>query len=111
MAYYINRVTLRGKISMKVKYSKTVDGNEFCSFNIEMNNNQQRTYDKTARDTMFYLHIMVFKKEVVEYLKRNNAKQNDVVTIEGRLNCKRVEMKGIEFYQTNIIAHDIQITK
>lgn len=108
---YRNEVYLRGVIADGFAYKKTKEGKEFATFLLEMNNIYARVEDRTAQDNIIYLRVMVFDTRLVRYLKENSAHPNDNVFIVARLNAHKVEYKGVSFYQTDILANDIVLTR
>lgn len=107
----INECFLRGRIGQDFKFAKTKDAREFATFSIAINNIASRKWDKTAHDNIVYLRIMVFDTRLVQYLHKVNAKANDMVNVFARLNSHKVNQKGVEYSQIDIVANDISIIK
>lgn len=107
-----NIVLLEGRIGEGLKYSHSVNGNEYCTFMLEIDAYYKEMADQTERDHGFTLvRVFIYDKRQLEYVKRVDMKQGNKVSLLARLNSKSTEIGGKTIIQNNVIVRDISVIK
>lgn len=104
MAFFENRFYAAGVVNGKVKYSHTVNGDEFAWFPVRIENRLGAT--STESNYHQDLGIMVFNKKLIDYMKAVEMKRNDLVVVFGFLSAYKHEVKG-----TDVTGHGINATQ
>lgn len=108
-----NIVLLSGISGDDVKFSKASNGKDYCTFLLLIT-----TFDKEIGDvdahtrSMDMIRIMVFnnkKTNLVDYLKSIGFKRGMRVTVFGRIQSYKTEVKGNSIIQNNVIVRDIEV--
>ena len=110
-----NIVLLEGIIGDDFKFAKTVDGNDYSTFTICMNNVTRATRelmsdnDRTFSQSM--IRIFVYDKKLVEYLRNVEAHIGCRASIFGKLSSTKNEYKGITYMSNYVVCKDVTIVK
>ena len=104
-----NDCRLVGKIGSVLKEGKTQNGQTYIWFalNIEARSNANSTENNYRQS----IHVMCFKKNVVDYLKRVKAHQGNTAIVFGFISSFPDEIKGKAVTVNAINANDIYIAK
>lgn len=110
-----NIVILEGVIGDDYTYKKSIDGHEYATFTLCMNNFTKSFKDiSTESDRTFsqsLIRIFVYDKNLVEYLHKVNAHLGCRASVFGKLSSTRSEYKGISYIANNVTCRDITIIK
>jgi primosomal replication protein N len=80
MADY-NQLWLIGRIGAAMKEGTASNGSKYMYFSIEIQSRQTAT--SVERNQYQTLHVMVFRKPVIDYLHRVKAHQGNTVIVKG----------------------------
>lgn len=107
-----NIVILEGRVGEGLKYARATNGNDYCTFVLEIDSYYKEVADLTERDHSYTLvRIFIYDKHQVEYCKRVGLRQGNIVSILARLNSKGTEINGKMIVQNNVIVRDISVVK
>ena len=104
-----NDIRLVGRIGEIIKSGKTQSGGEYIWFPLEI----EARANATSTDNNYHqkIHIMCFKKMVIDYLRRVNVKQGNTVVIFGFVSSFPSEIKGKDILVNAINANEIYVVK
>lgn len=104
-----NQVTLIGRIGDAFKTGKTQNGSSYIWFPL----NLEARANANSTDNNYYqtLHIMCFKKVVIDYLKRVDAHNGNTVIIFGFVSSFSNEVRGKRVIANAINANEIYVVK
>lgn len=107
-----NIVILEGRVGEGLKYARATNGNDYCTFVLEIDSYYKEVADLTERDHSYTLvRLFIYDKHQVEYCKRVGLRQGNIVSILARLNSKGMEINGKTIIQNNVIVRDISVVK
>lgn len=104
-----NDCRLVGRVGGRIKIDKTQNGGDYVWFplEIEAKSNSYST-DNNYHQT---IHIMCFKKIIIDYLRRVRIKQGNTVIIFGFVSSFQTEVKGESMYVNAVNANEIYVVK
>lgn len=105
----VNNVTLVGKVGERIKRDKTVHGQEYIWFPLEVENRKAATgstYNYHAS-----INIMVFSSPLIKYLEKVKLKTGNTIVVLGFISSYKQEKRGSIFYMNGINADDIIVKK
>lgn len=76
-----NLLILIGRIGAAMKEGTAKNGSRYLYFSIEIQSKQ--TANSIERNQYQTLHVMVFRKSVIDYLHKVNARQGNTVIVRG----------------------------
>ena len=104
-----NECCFIGHIGSVIKEQKSQLGNPYVWFLVEIEARKNATSTNNNYHQM--INIMCFKKQVIDYLKKVNAKQGNMVIIFGFISSVRTEVKGKPFTSNAVNANEIYVIK
>jgi hypothetical protein len=104
-----NQLTLVGRIGGAFKEGKTKNGEPYIYFSFDLQSKQ--TQNSTENNQDQHLHIMCFRKQVIEYLRRVKAHTGNVAIIFGFVSAFKDEVKGKDVIVNAINCHECYIVK
>lgn len=98
-----------GRIGSSFKEGKTQNGGSYIWFPLEL----EAKANASSTDNNFRqsIHIMCFKKHVIDYLKRIRAHQGNTVVIFGFVSSFPDEIKGKNVVVNAINANEIYVVQ
>ena len=106
----INSVVLIGRIGSVFKYAKSQNGNVYSYFSLEIED-KENAKDEMERNFYQIVHVMCFRKKVVEYLQKVGAKSGNRVVVIGYISSYSSELKGKKLISNGVCARDIFVVK
>lgn len=104
-----NQVILVGRIGGKLVERKAQNGSSYIFFPFSLENRDAA--DSTDNNYSQDLHIMVFKKPVIDYMRRVKAKSGNRVVVFGFMSAFKTEVNGKTIISNAINAIDVMIVK
>lgn len=104
-----NDIRLVGRIGEVIKTGKTQTGGDYIWFPLEIEARANAT--STENNQSQKIHIMCFKKAVIDYLRRVKVKQGQTVVIFGFVSAFPTEVKGKSVLFNAINANEIYVVK
>lgn len=104
-----NQLTLVGRIGGAFKEGKTKNGETYIYFSLELQARQ--TQSSTENNQSQVLHVMCFRKPVIEYLRKVKAHTGNVAVIFGFVSSFPDTIKGKDVRVNAINAHECYIVK
>ena len=104
MAFFENRFYMAGRVSSDIKFAKTVNGENYVWFALSIEN--KLAHNSTENNKFQDIGIMVFTKNLIDYIKRVNLKRNDLCVVFGWVSAFRHQVKG-----KDITGHGINATQ
>ena len=108
---YQNQVFLKGCIGDDLVFKKAKSGKDYCSFSLIVNHDTKELSDEETNGVE-YVRIFIFnnkKKKMVDKLKEMGLRRGLFVSIIGRLQTARTEVKGISLIQLTVQVRDLSI--
>lgn len=102
-----NQITLVGRIGDAIKDGKTKNGTSYIYFALEVYQNM----DTTQNNQYQTLHVMVFKKKVVDYLKRIKAHSGNICIVFGFISSFKYIANGKETIANGVNGNEVYIVK
>jgi len=105
----VNNVTLVGKVGERIKHDKTVHGQEYLWFPLEVENRKAATgstYNYHAS-----INVMVFSQPLIRYLEKVKMKTGNTIVVLGFISSYKQEKNGRIFYMNGINADDVIVKK
>lgn len=99
-----NQLTLVGKIGGAFKEGKTKNGEAYIYFSLELQARQTQNSTENNQDQL--LHIMCFRRAVIDYLRKVKAHTGNVVVIFGFITSFPDEVNGKAVRVNAINAHE-----
>ena len=104
-----NEVVLVGRVGAPVKFATAQSGNTYVYFPIEIETRSnakenERNYHQT-------IHVMCFKRHIVEYLRKVKAKQGNNVIVFGFASSYPSEVNGKQILANGITANAVYVVK
>lgn len=110
-----NVVLLSGISGDDVKFCKASNGKDYCTFLLLITTFEKEMGDVDAHTrSMDMIRIMVFnnkKTKLVDYLKKIGFRRGMRVTIFGRIQSYKTEVKGNSIIQNNVLVRDIEVVQ
>ena len=94
-----------GRVGKPPKYARSESGVEYVSFSIE------ETSQEAYRGNYAILHFSCFSKKVLDYLKRVEFKQGNIVVVVARTDYFPEEVKGKTIYRMGLNATKVLVVK
>ena len=104
-----NQLTLVGKIGGAFKEGKTKNGEVYIYFSLELQARQTQNSTENNQDQV--LHIMCFRKVVIDYLRKVKAHTGNYCVIFGFITSFPDEINGKAVRVNAINAHECYIIK
>lgn len=104
-----NMLFLIGHIGAAMKEGTASNGSKYLYFSIEIQSKQTAT--SVERNQYQTLHVMVFKKNVIEYLRKVGAKQGNTVIVKGYISAFPNTVNGKDLITNAITASEVYIVK
>lgn len=101
-----------GFVGDKVRFMRASNGSEYVSFILEVSHSKKIVSDnEDVRFDRFkeLIRIIVFKKQLVAYLKSCGLKKGMRVNILGKLHTTKTEYKGIDLIQIVVHVMDVSV--
>lgn len=105
-----NQVTLVGQIAGKLVERKAKNGSTFVFFPLSLEN-RDAAADPIEANFRQDLHIMVFRKPLLDYLKRVNARAGNRIAVFGFMSAFKAEVNGKTIISNAINATDVVVAK
>lgn len=105
-----NLVILVGKIGGKLVERKTQTGSTFVFFPFALENKEAAS-DPIEANYRQDLHIMVFRKPLIDYLKRVNARAGNRIAVFGFMSAFKTEVNGKIIISNAINCTDVMVAK
>lgn len=102
-----NEIILVGKCSYKYKEGKSVNGEPYLWFPMNVENKANTTENNFHQG----LNIMVFKPNVINYLKKVGLRPGNHVVVFGFIAAFKQEIKGKAVVSHAINGVDVYVTK
>lgn len=103
----VNQFTLIGRIGSSFKYAKAQSGNTYAYFSLEV---EPRALAK-ENDYRQILHVMVFNKKIIDYMKAVEAKRGNRVVVVGYCSSFSNEVNGKMIISNTINAKGVFVIK
>lgn len=110
----INRVELKGRITIAPKSRITKNGKEWVTFTIATNTpiNNGGVDPNIKNETIStYTNIVVFNPSIIKHMNDAGLKQGSVVWVLGRLFAKVDKEKPITRTFTSVVAEIVEVIK
>ena len=104
-----NDIRLVGRIGERIKTGRTQNGGEYVWFPLEIE--ARANASSTENNFRQKIHVMCFKKPVIDYLRRVELKQGQGVVIFGFVSAFPSEIKGKSILVNAINANEIYVIK
>lgn len=104
-----NQLTLVGRIGGAFKEGKTKNGETYIYFSLELQPKQTQNSTENNQDQV--LHIMCFRKQVIEYLRKVKAHTGNYVVIFGFVSSFPDTIKGKDIRVNAINCHECYVLK
>ena len=104
-----NQLILIGHIGAAMKEGTAKNGSKYLYFAIEIHSKQ--TANSIERNQYQTLHVMVFKKNVIDYLHRVNAHQGNTVIVKGYITAFPDTVNGKDVIVNAINGTEVYIVK
>lgn len=104
-----NEVVLVGRIGEKIARKKTVHGQEYVWFPLEVEN--RKAAKGSANNYHASINVMVFSPALIQYLEKVKLKTGNTVAVFGFISSYKQEKKGSVQYMNGINADDIIVKK
>lgn len=104
-----NMLILVGRIGAAVKESTAKNGTKYLYFSLEVQSWQ--TANSIERNQYQTLHVMVFKKNVIDYLHKVKAHRGNTVVVRGFVSSFPDEVNGKDMIINAINVADIFVVK
>lgn len=108
-----NIVLLSGISGDDVKFAKASNGKDYCTFLLLITTFEKELGDVDEHSrSMNMIRILVFnnsKTKLVDYLKKIGFRRGMRVTVFGRLQSYKTEIKGNSVIQNNVFVRDIEV--
>jgi len=104
-----NQLTLVGRIGAAFKEGKTQAGGTYIWFPLEVESKQ--TANSTENNQRQSIHIMCFRKPVIDYLKSVKAHSGCIVIIFGFISSFPDEVKGKAVRVNAVNANEIYVVQ
>lgn len=106
---YINRVELQGIVGDHVIWKRARNGKSYVSFQVITNNSSEYVseYETESKE---YIRIIVFnnnKTKFVDRLKKAGLRRGMWISLEGKLQTSKIEIKGNPIIQ--LVVHPKRI--
>ena len=100
---------LIGHIGAAMKEGTASNGSKYLYFSIEIQSKQTAT--SVERNQYQTLHVMVFKKNVIEYLRKVGAKQGNTVIVKSYISAFPNTVNGKDLITNAITASEVYVVK
>lgn len=100
---------LIGHIGAAMKEGTASNGSKYLYFSIEIQSKQTAT--SVERNQYQTLHVMVFKKNVIDYLRKVGAKQGNTVIVKGYISAFPNTVNGKDLITNAITASEVYVVK
>lgn len=104
-----NMLFLIGRIGAAMKEGTASNGSKYMYFSIEIQSKQTAT--SVERNQYQTLHVMVFKKNVIDYLRKVGAKQGNTVIVKGYISAFPNTVNGKDLITNAITGTEVYIVK
>jgi primosomal replication protein N len=104
-----NMLFLIGRIGAAMKEGTASNGSKYMYFSIEIQSKQTAT--SVERNQYQTLHVMVFKKNVIDYLRKVGAKQGNTVIVKGYISAFPNTVNGKDLITNAITASEVYVVK
>lgn len=98
-----------GRIGQRRKEGKTVKGEPYMYFEMDIESRFNST--STENNYRQSIPIMLFKKNVIDYLKRLNVHTGTPIIVFGFVSTYTDELKGITLKSNGINASEVYVIK
>lgn len=105
-----NQVILVGRIGGKLVERKAQNGSSYIFFPLSLEN-RDAAADSTDNNYSQDLHIMVFKKPVIDYMRKVKARSGNRIVVFGFMSAFKTEVNGKTIISNAINAIDVMIVK
>lgn len=105
-----NDFRLVGRIGTNYKVAKTNNGKDYVSFAVETEDRDNDS-EKVERGRKQIIHVMCFKRPVIDYLTKVKAKQGNTVIVFGFISSYGKEDRGQLRISNSITAKEIYVVK
>lgn len=100
---------LIGRMGGAMKEGTAKNGSKYIYFAIEIESKQTAT--SVERNQSQILHVMVFRKAVIDYLHKVGAHQGNVVIVKGYISAFPNTIKGKDLMTNAITGTEVYIVK
>ena len=100
----MNEVTLCGRIGSTYKERRSKSGQTYIAFAMEVETKERSSFRNIV-------HILCFRKPVVDYLKKLNVHEGTPVIVFGNVGSWGDEVKGTRIIQNAVYANKIYVIK
>ena len=104
-----NMLFLIGHIGAAMKEGTASNGSKYLYFSIEIQSKQTAT--SVERNQYQTLHVMVFKKNIIDYLRKVGAKQGNTVIVKGYISAFPNTVNGKDLITNAITASEVYVVK
>ena len=104
-----NQLTLVGHVGDRVKFDRGTNGKEYIYFPLLVN--ARSTAKEYGYNHQQIIHVMCFKSNVLEYLKKVGIKSNSHVILFGFISSYMSEIKGKQLIENGVLANEVYIIK
>ena len=104
-----NFLLLIGRIGAAMKEATASNGSKYLYFSIEIQSKQTAT--SVERNQYQTLHVMVFRKPVMDYLHKVKAHQGNTVIVKGYVSAFPNTVNGKDLITNAITASEVYIVK
>lgn len=104
-----NMLFLIGRMGAAMKEGTAKNGSKYLYFSIEIHSKQTAT--SIERNQYQTLHVMVFRKQVIDYLRKVGAKQGNTVIVKGYISAFPNTVKGKDLITNAITASEVYVVK
>lgn len=104
-----NQCTFVGRIASVIKHAKTQNGDDYIWFMLDINAKENANSAKAN----YYqkINILCFKKNIIKYLERIDAKSGNLVVVFGFVNTFTSNIKGQDVVSNGINANEVYVVK
>lgn len=98
-----------GRIGDRIKEGVTINGDAYMYFDLEL----EARANATSTDNNYHqnIPIMLFRKPVIDYLKRLKVRRGTLVVVFGFVSTYTDEIKGITLKNNGINAYEVYVVK
>ena len=104
-----NMLFLIGHIGAAMKEGTAKNGSKYLYFSIEIHSKQTAT--SIERNQYQTLHVMVFRKPVIDYLRKVKAHQGNTVIVKGYVSAFPNTVNGKDLITNAITASEVYVVK
>lgn len=109
-----NVVILEGTAGDDVKFGKSANGTDYCTFSLAVTPYNKHLGDDAEEisRSVNYIRVVCFNNRgnrLVDYLNKVGFHRGQRVSVFGWLSSRKTEVKGIDIIQLSVVVRDISV--